>query len=257
MQQQLMLLFGTGQKFPLTALNPPTYAAGTQSLYGVWDWNMTAWNTLSPNATYSALTAAASGLSSANNYAIAQANLQQQVVTINATTQDRDISSTATVCWAGQSGCSGGTAKFGWYINLPGTQEQVIFSPELVSQALTVNSIVPAPNNPTSCATVTDAGFTYVLSALTGAPFNEVFLPPSEAANPTVSGNAAYTDPNAIGLLTNASGSSFITSNASGTRFLVYETNQTGANGALTGGTLGLNLPPNTTGRRLSWIERR
>ena len=257
MQQQLMLLFGTGQKFPLTALNPPTYAAGTQSLYGVWDWNMTAWNTLSPNATYSALTAAASGLSSANNYAIGQANLQQQVVTINATTQDRDISSTATVCWAGQSGCSGGTAKFGWYINLPGTQEQVIFSPELVSQALTVNSIVPAPNNPTSCATVTDAGFTYVLSALTGAPFNEVFLPPSEAANPTVSGNAAYTDPNAIGLLTNASGSSFITSNASGTRFLVYETNQTGANGALTGGTLGLNLPPNTTGRRLSWIERR
>jgi hypothetical protein len=63
---------------------------------------------------------------------------------------------------------------------------------------------------------VTDAGFTYVLSALTGAPFNEVFLPPSEAANPTVSGNAAYTDPNAIGLLTNASGSSFITSNAPG-----------------------------------------
>src|SRR5580700_4302716 len=257
MQQQLMLLFGTGQKFPLTALNPASYAAGTHSLYGVWDWNMTAWNTLSPNATYSALTAAASGLSSANNYAIGQANLQQQVVTINATTQDRDISSTATVCWAGQSGCSGGTAKFGWYINLPGTQEQAIFSPELVSQALTVNSIVPAPNNPTSCATVTDAGFTYVLSALTGAPFNEVFLPPSEAANPTVSGNAAYTDPNAIGLLTNASGSSFITSNASGTRFLVYETNQTGANGALTGGTLGLNLPPNTTGRRLSWIERR
>jgi type IV pilus assembly protein PilY1 len=257
MQSQIMLLFGTGEKFPLTALNPATYASAVQSLYGVWDWNMTAWNTLSGNATYAAMTAAATGLSSSNNYAVGQTNLQQQVVTINTTTQDRDISSTATVCWAGQTGCTGAAAKFGWYINLPGAQEQVIYSPELVSQALTVNSIVPAPNNPTSCATVTDTGFTYVLNALTGAPFNEVFLPPSEAANPTVSGNAAYTDPNAIGLMTNATGSSFITSNTSGTQYLVYETNQTGANGALTGGTLGLNLPPNTTGRRLSWVERR
>ncbi|HSY46736.1 MAG TPA: PilC/PilY family type IV pilus protein [Steroidobacteraceae bacterium] len=257
MQAQIMLLFGTGQKFPLTALNAASYATGTQSLYGVWDWNMSAWNTLSANATYASLTAASTGLSSTNNYAVGQANLQQQVVTINATTQDRDVSSTATVCWAGQTGCTGAAGKFGWYINLPGAQEQVIYSPELVSQALTVNTIVPAPNNPTSCASVTDNGFTYVLKALTGAPFNEVFLPPSEAANPTVSGNAAYTDPNAIGLLTNATGSSFITSNTSGTQYLVYETNQTGANGALTGGTLGLNLPPNTTGRRLSWVERR
>ena len=257
MQAQIMLLFGTGEKFPLTALNPASYASAVQSLYGVWDWNLTAWNTLSGNATYAAMTAAATGLSSSNNYAVGPTNLQQQVVTINTTTQDRDISSTATVCWAGQTGCTGAAAKFGWYINLPGAQEQVIYSPELVSQALTVNSIVPAPNNPTSCATVTDTGFTYVLNALTGAPFNEVFLPPSEAANPTVSGNAAYTDPNAIGLMTNATGSSFITSNTSGTQYLVYETNQTGANGALTGGTLGLNLPPNTTGRRLSWVERR
>jgi hypothetical protein len=61
---------------------------------------------------------------------------------------------------------------------------------------------------------------------------------------------------------TNATGSSFITANAAGTRFLVYETNQTesgtgAAANNIAGGTLGLNLPPNTSGRRLSWIERR
>jgi hypothetical protein len=61
---------------------------------------------------------------------------------------------------------------------------------------------------------------------------------------------------------TNATGSSFITGNASGTKFLIYETNQvqsgTGANGNnILGGTLGLNLPANTTGRRLTWIELR
>ena len=60
----------------------------------------------------------------------------------------------------------------------------------------------------------------------------------------------------------NATGSSFITGNSSGTMFLIYETNQVqGGNGANNGniqsGTLGLNLPPNTTGRRINWIERR
>jgi type IV pilus assembly protein PilY1 len=254
MQQQLMLLFGTGQKIPLTNTNPATYATGTQSLYGVWDWNMAAWNTLSPNTQYASMAGAATGLS--GNYTEQQANLVPQVVTINATTQDRDIASNASICWPSLSGCTGAAKRFGWYLNLPGVQEQIIFNPELVSQALTVNSIVPAPNVPTSCAALVDNGITYVLNAMTGGAFNQVFLPPSEAANPTVSGNAAYTDPNAIGMLTNATGSSFITSNNAGTRFLVFETNQAN-NSTVTGGTLGLNLPPNTSGRRISWVQRR
>ena len=182
-------------------------------------------------------------------------------MTIDATTQNRDIANNATVCWAALSTCSG-NKQFGWYINLPGTQEQIIYSPALVSQALTVNSIVPATNNPTSCTNQSDTGFTYVLSAMTGAAFNQVFLPPSEAANSAVNSNPKYTDTNAIAMQTNATGSSFITSNAAGTRFLVFETNQVqsgaGANGNnILGGTLGLNLPPNTTGRRLTWIELR
>jgi hypothetical protein len=97
---------------------------------------------------------------------------------------------------------------------------------------------------------------------MTGGAFNTVFLPPSEAANPAVAAQAAYQDVHAIAMQTNATGSSFITGNSTGTQYLVFETNQvesgTGANGNnILGGTLGLNLPPNTTGRRLSWIELR
>ena len=103
-------------------------------------------------------------------------------VVVNATTQDREIPNNATICCAGQTGCSGSAAKFGWYLNLPGAQEQVIFNPALVAQALTVNSIVPALNSPTTCTNVSDTGFTYVVSAMTGGAFNQVFLPPSEAA---------------------------------------------------------------------------
>jgi hypothetical protein len=128
-----------------------------------------------------------------------------------------------------------------------------------VAQALTVNSIVPALNSPTTCTNLSDTGFTYVVSAMTGGAFNQVFLPPSEAAA-GLSANPAYADTTAIGMQTNAAGSSFITSNSAGTSFLIYETNQVeSGNGGnnIQGGSLGLNLPPNTIGRRVSWIERR
>jgi len=222
----------------------------------VWDWNLNGWNSMSA-IQYAALTTP-TGLT---GNSVQQANLQQQTATINAATTDVDMGSPQTVCWEGTTTCSGGASvntAYGWYLNLPGTNEQVIYNPELVQQALTVNSIVPAANDPTSCAIPNDTGFTYVFNAMTGTAFNQVFLPPSEAANPVVNTNPAYLDANAIGMQTNATGSSFITGNSSGTMYLIYETNQTGAaNSAIQSGTLGLNLPPNTTGRRINWVERR
>jgi type IV pilus assembly protein PilY1 len=257
MQAQVMLLFGTGQKIPLTNTSPASFASGTQSLYGVWDWNMAAWNAHA-SVQYASMAAAATGISTANNYAT-PSNLQQQTVTVNAATQDREITTNATICWAGLSSCSS-NKKFGWYLNLPGAQEQVVFGPELVLSALTVNTLVPAPNNPTACAAPVDTGFTYVVNAMTGGAFNTVFLPPNSSS--AVKTNPKYTDSVAIAIQTNATGTSFITSNAAGTRFLVYETNQVeGGSGLaannIAGGALGLNLPNNNTGRRLSWIERR
>jgi type IV pilus assembly protein PilY1 len=252
----VMVLFGTGQKTPLSITSPATYSTGTQGLYGVWDWNMSAWNAMN-SAQYASLAPAAAPNLAAPSYTIGQANLQAQTITINATTQDREIANNAPICWAGSTTCAGGNTQYGWTFNLPGAQEQVVFNPELVAQALTVNSIVPAPINPTSCTNTSDTGFTYVVSALTGGAFTQVFLPPSEAANPAVNNNPAYTDMIAIGLMTNATGSSFVTGNSGGTEFLVYETNTTNGGASIGNGTLGLNLPPNTTGRRLSWIERR
>jgi type IV pilus assembly protein PilY1 len=258
MQQQLMILFGTGQKTALTNTTPATYSAGAQSMYGVWDWNMTAWNARG-SARYASLAASATGLATTNYY-LAAANLQPQTVTVNATTQNRDITSNATVCWASLASCAS-TKQFGWSLNLPGSQEQIVFNPELVAQALTVNSLVPATYSRTACTSLADTGFTYVVSAMSGGAFNQVFLPPNQAANSAVNTNPRYTDTAAIAMQTNATGSSFITLNSSGTRYLVYETDQTQGSGAggnnIANGSLGLNLPPNTTGRRLSWVERR
>jgi hypothetical protein len=95
---------------------------------------------------------------------------------------------------------------------------------------------------------------------MTGGAFRQVFLPPGNAANSALN-TPRYTDTAAIAMQTNATGSSFIILNNAGTRYLVYETDQAQGGGAnannIASGSLGLNLPPNTTGRRLSWIERR
>jgi type IV pilus assembly protein PilY1 len=249
MTQQLMLLFGTGQKVGQSNLAGNTYATAQQSLYGVWDWNMSGWNSLS-GTKYASLATSPGTLGATN--------LSKQI-TSPGPGGNVDISASTPVCWSGSTTCSGTNNQFGWYLNFPGTQEQVIYSPELVQQALTVNTILPAQNAPTSCGSGTDTGYTYVLSALTGAYFNQVFLPPSEAANSQYNTNPAYLDSHAIAMQTDATGSSFVTTNASGTSFLVYETNQTetGNPNNILGGALGLQLPPNTLGHRLSWIELR
>jgi hypothetical protein len=69
--QRLMIDFGTGQKFPPTTLNPTTYNKGTQYLYGVWDWNMANWNSMS-STKY---------LSAASGSTLAASNLTTQTLT--------------------------------------------------------------------------------------------------------------------------------------------------------------------------------
>jgi len=94
---------------------------------------------------------------------------------------------------------------------------------------------------------------------MTGNAFHQVFLPPSQAANSAVNSNPRYIDARPSPCRPTRPAAPHHLNNA-GTRYLVYETDQTQARGAgnnIAGGSLGLNLPPNTTGRRLSWIERR
>jgi type IV pilus assembly protein PilY1 len=253
MQQQLMLMFGTGQKTPLTASSPATYTTGTQSFYGVWDWNMSSWNAKS-SATYASLAPGTVGT-------ITHANLVQQTITVNATTLNRDITTNATPCWSGQSGCTGSSAQYGWYINFPGTQEQVIYSPELIAPAVTVNSILPAPNNPTSCTTVSDEGFTYVLNAMTGGAYPYAFYPSSISgqlgANPNQTLQAQLNDQYAAGIQTNATGTSVVVTGSNGNTTLVYQNNQSCGTSGTCQNVSTLNVPSNVSGRRVSWIERR
>jgi type IV pilus assembly protein PilY1 len=246
--QQLMIEFATGSRVQVTNTTAVSYASGTQALYGIWDWNMSAWNSMS-SMQYASLTAAATGL--AAPYTIPSTGspitrLAQQVFTLNASGVTVDGTNVA-VCFKGSTSCTGGAAannQFGWYANLPSASEQVIYNPVYYQGAILVDSTIPAVNVPTSCSPAVDTGFTYAISVANGGIFTNVF--PKYTKNGTL-----VNDTTAAAVKTNATGSPYIVKSKEGTTTLIYQT---------VGGSpqpQPINIPPNTKSKRLTWVERR
>ena len=174
--ERVVVDFGTGQQLPQTATSNTQYATGTQSLYGIWDWDMTAWNKISPGQ---------QAVSLSGPRTITTANLQQQTITTNTGTSPATRSvSTTSVCWVGSSNCSSGQpGQFGWYLPLPGTSgdtslvngrtlpvgEQIIFNPQITTDGeLVVNTFIPALDTPLVCNPAPATGFTLGIEPDTG-----------------------------------------------------------------------------------------
>jgi type IV pilus assembly protein PilY1 len=257
-QQRLMIIFGTGQKIPATNTTAVSYSMAQEDLYGVWDWNLSYWNSISgtqyaslaSSGVSGPLTAAASG----STCGVAGGNLACETISVVGGTGvdagDRDIDTAATICWAGTTTCGSSAAanqQFGWYLALPGTTpatgtpvtsyEQFIYNPEIVGTAVVINSILPAANSPTSCTIASDQGWTYAVNALTGSALTNAF--------------PQYYDANAAGVNTNATGGSFPIQNSTGQTYLVYQTVLNAHE------VTQFNPGANTTAKRLTWIQRR
>ena len=233
---QVLIEFGTGERTQLNNLGPEQFVSGTQSLYGVWDWNMSQWNALAPSATYSSLTASAAATGLTAPYTLTSSNLQAQTLTPNANGVTVDGTNVA-ICWQGSlTPC--GTGAFGWYVNLPFSSEQIIYNPVYYLGGFIVNSTIPANNVATSCTSNLDTGFTYVLNIANGGVFPHVF--------------PAYgSDTSAAGQQTNASGSPGVVTTSQGTTYLVSQ----GINGVPV--PTPITPPSNTKAKRLTWIELR
>ena len=153
---RVMVEFGTGRVWPLEAPDGPLYVTGSQSLYGIWDWNMNAWNAHS-SATVAALPNLPGG-------SALLAQTLGAVQTINGV--NYRSSSSNPVCWVGGANITGcGTYNnFGWKLDLPApslqNNEQVVSNPVIFNGQFVVNTIVPLLND----------GYTMVLGLATGAP---------------------------------------------------------------------------------------
>ncbi|MES2739592.1 MAG: PilC/PilY family type IV pilus protein [Pseudomonadota bacterium] len=162
---RLIINFGTGRAVPQTYKDAATYATGDQYIYGVWDSNLDAWNRKS-GVRYA---------TNARTTSVAPANLVTQTITAVAGTRGevksfRTISSNP-VCWAGGNKCGTSAAdnnQYGWKIKLPLLNEQIIFNPVVLFDALFINTMVPEVNRPLSCETAPASGFTMALSIENG-----------------------------------------------------------------------------------------
>jgi len=259
---QMMLFFGTGEKFPLTNTTATSYQTGTQYFYGVWDWKLSSWdaNNSSQFASLSAATVGSlTGL--ASPYTLTTANLTQQTVSVDSSTGDREITSASAVCWAGTTTCTGGSsanASFGWYLALPGTNssysmtsyEQVVSNPLIVSTAVVFNSILPAIDSPLMCTPDMDKGWTYALDVRTGGPVPNFFV------NPGTSGTTGHLNTQTVGYEADASGSSaeVDTNNGSGgtNYYLIFQSTAGGP-----GTPIQIQPGANLSGSRETWIQLR
>ena len=239
----VMIAFGTGRKIPLTNTTPQSYAGGTHNLYGIWDWNMTAWNSRS-TVQYASLASIPS--------AISLSTLEQQTLTFNAASGALDGTNNP-VCWPGSAPACTTSPQYGWYITLPGASEQVVFNPLIYLGALILNTTMPANNSLLSCKTLTDTGNTIGISIGTGGSIPSFF--------------PYFTDTSAVGGQTNGTGSPFIVLAGGQAQVLTQAIGPAGGSTAgpfqsqaLTGGgyldsaTIKTHGP---TGKRLTWIERR
>jgi type IV pilus assembly protein PilY1 len=242
---RILLEFGTGQRTQLTNLAPVQYASGIQSLYAVWDWNFSAWNSLAPGAPHQSLAATAAATGLGPPYTLTYANLAAQTFTAN--TNGTVDGTNVPVCWQGSSSCVGVNNQFGAYANLPSSGEQIIYNPVFNQGSFQVNSVVPANNIATSCSSNLDNGYTYALNIINLGIFTNTF--PTYTAPNT---STIVTDAIEAGVETNATGSVYnVTSSGGGAAYIVYQT--------ISGvpGTQKVNIPSNTKSKRLTWIEQR
>ncbi|HEY6453570.1 MAG TPA: PilC/PilY family type IV pilus protein [Steroidobacteraceae bacterium] len=263
----VIVAFGTGQRTQFTTTNPVTYASGAQYLYGVWDWNMSGWNTGSP-AQYASMTGAQVGTATtlASPYTLGKSNLQAQTFTISTTTTGAIDTSNTAITWAQCSTtCTNGS--FGWYANLPNTNgatnssgasllEQIVSNPTLFESALIVNSTIPANNSILSCTQSVDTGITYVISVTTGGTFTST--PAGTSGGSLSSAFVNYHDANMAGLQTNETGSlSVVTTQGGSTNLLGQLITPPPLGSGPPGAAQQIKLPPNTQANRMTWVELR
>lgn len=236
--QRLIISFGTGRQSPRTLTNAQTFASGSQAIYGIWDWDMNAWNAKS--------TVQYSSLSAPQSFTVA--DLTQQTVTSTAGGSNglsgyRSLSQNP-VCWKGMTLCANGNTRFGYRTVLPSSSEQVVYSPVVAYNTLFINTSIPAITQTLSCDTQPASGFTMALSLESGgAPSSSLFA--------TAAKNAGITSTAVIaGVGLSATGTPSIVT-AGGVPFLVQQT----VSGV--GTVTRIDPPSNRLGKRLTWAKLR
>jgi len=246
-QPGVVISFCTGPQLPQTQTSAVTYASGVQALYGIWDWDMSKWNSVAgASSQYAALT---------GTQTVSVSTLRAQSITATApgpsgstTISGYRTLSNSKVCWKGSSACTGGAGantQYGWTLPLPTTgNEQVIYNPTIAYGMFLINTTIPAVSQALTCDTQPASGYTMALSLDTGGAPKSSFFGDQNGNFVTYNGGIV----SGIGL--SATGTPSIVT-ADKWPYLVQQTS--GGQGVATK----INPGANGKGNRLTWIKLR
>jgi type IV pilus assembly protein PilY1 len=250
---KVIVAFGTGEKYPQTLVSPEGYPISQQTLYGIWDPHMAAFDALTGGQKYDYNASAPA--------TVARTSLTTRSITAGPSSGDGSVTSrivdgTTVLCWAGQpttTDCTSGGTAYGWSLALPLTAgggasapvaEQVIFNPTISDSMFIVNTNAPVVSSALTCLGSSATGYTMAVGLGTGAGNKVPFF--QSPATGTFDVTTAYI----AGILTNASGTSSMVTTDSGASYLVYED--------LAGNPKSLKVGPSGgVGQRLSWTRVR
>ena len=175
-----MVYFGTGQLTPQTSTSGTQYASGTNTFFGIWDWDMSTWDSAS-SVKYASLT----GTQSITRSVLLAQSVVAQTAASGGNPGTRTLSTQYTVCWADDSSCS--TGQYGWRFDLPdqgptsgdnaGENEQIIYNPTLIGGAVVVNTATPPVVNASDCNAGQQSGWTMAFNPATGGGLPQDFFP--------------------------------------------------------------------------------
>lgn len=251
---KVLVAFGTGQKLPLTVTSGESYATATQALYGVWDYDMTAWDSTSTDTKYAALdptlrTKAGKSLTIQRSELVTQTF---STIPGSATSAQYRTATSNPICWADATACAA-TPQMGWTMALqaasstavpPTPAEQVIFSPVVISNEIVLNTFLPVSSTAQAlfCNAPNASGFTMALQMANGGASTQSFLPlPDGTFSNTIS--VVGLGDGAVGTPAPLNGSDGKTYIVSGTVTGAYDRKQTNYSGGV--------------GMRLNWTKVR
>ncbi|WP_104655330.1 pilus assembly protein [Ralstonia insidiosa] len=196
---RVLVSFGTGQAFPQTQTNAAAYANSTsQWLYGVWDWDMSTWNSKAPaSAAYATLT----GSQTVNASTLLTQTITATSISSGTTPSYRTVSN-GKVCWVGSTACgsaANANTQYGWKLMLPSTTtgsgtsavtnyEQVVYNPTLAYGMFIVNTTVPGTQQILSCTSTPASGYTMAISVASGGAGTQSFFGDNNNNFPTYNG---------------------------------------------------------------------
>jgi type IV pilus assembly protein PilY1 len=217
--RRVILGLGTGRSVPFTNTVATDYEDGTQTVYGLWDWDMIDWN--SGRTTSNSVTIPASPSEFASlpktTAQYDRDDLSVNTLATSSSASQRELAEN-TVCWSGSTACALNNVQYGWRFDMPTTGEQLIYNPIFTDGVLVLNTTIPPSNTVGQCTPALPSGWTMAFKMDGGGGGKQNLFPDSAGSLIVATGHKSI-----VGIKQSAVGTPYIVTVGSN-RYIINQT---------------------------------